>query len=135
MKYNLPKNVQGSKNKLNQLEFLVNFLLRKQKEDSVGEGGQGGESLPSGGNNDILFHNGEEYVSVTPIVDIQTGITGTTVTLPSTPITSIENFLDVTVGIPRIQGEDNDYTISGDVITFQFTLQASDIIRTKYIVA
>lgn len=96
----------------------------------------GGGSLPSGVLDDLLYHNGTSFVKATPVVYKTTGLTGTTITLPSTPLTTNEFYLDVVINTARIQGASPyDYTISGNTITTNFTLVASDNIRVKYIIA
>lgn len=95
----------------------------------------GGSSLPSGVLGDTLYHNGTSFIKVTPVTYINTGQTGTTITLPSTPITTNPYWIEVVIGTTRIQGVSYDYTISGDTITLNFSLVASDNILVKYITA
>lgn len=96
----------------------------------------GGGSLPSGVLDDLIYHNGTSFVKATPVVFKTTGLTGNTITLPSTPLTTNEFYFDLVVNTPRIEGSSPyDYTISGNTITTNFTLITSDNIRVKYIIA
>lgn len=66
------------------------------------------------------------------IKDTQTGITGTTLTLPSTPIaTTLKVFKN---GQLLDEGVTNDYTLSGNVLTFTISLVSSDKIKSFYFV-
>ena len=74
----------------------------------------GGGSLPGGSLGDMLIHNGTTYVSISPIVETQTGITGSTITLASTPV----SYAPLTLyrnGVYQVITD--DYTISSNVIT------------------
>lgn len=62
--------------------------------------------------------------------NIQTGVTGNTITLPSTPnISTLDVYLNGT-----LQTETIDYNISGNIITFVTSLINSDIINSIYFI-
>lgn len=64
------------------------------------------------------------------IKDTQTGITGTTLTLPSVPnVSTLKVFRN---GVLLDEGAGNDYTVSGAVVTFAIALIASDKIKSFY---
>lgn len=86
-------------------------------------------SLPGGALGDELFHDGSTFIKATPVKDKQTGITITTVTLPSTPL--VGSIVDVYRN-GLLQNNPEDYSITGNTITFVNTLVASDIIITQY---
>ena len=71
-------------------------------------------SLPGGSTGDILVYNGSAYVSVSPITETQTGVTGVTTTLAATPL----SYALLTIyrnGVYQVITD--DFTISGGTIT------------------
>jgi len=77
----------------------------------------------------ILVHNGTGYVSVSPIVETQSGISGTLVTLAATPCSfcSLNIFKNGQLLVVT-----DDYTISGSSLTLTTTLNSSDKITAQY---
>lgn len=69
-----------------------------------------------------LNSTGATYVD-----DVQTGITGTTVTLPSTPSDELRVFRN---GV--LQERNNDYTITANVITFSVALTSGETVESLY---
>lgn len=90
-----------------------------------------GGGLPTGGiAGDIIFYDGTNWTIITPVRNYQTGLFGSTVILPSTPVTN--TFTDVYLN-GFLQELGHDYSIAGAVITFTTTvLISSDRITTKY---
>lgn len=86
-------------------------------------------SLPGGSNGDVLMYAGGAWVSASPIVEKQTGITGTGVTLGATPLGSLL-FVLYRNGI--YQDATDDYSIMGNAITMVTALVSSDKITAIY---
>ena len=89
----------------------------------------GSASLPAGSMGDMLVHNGTSYVSLSPIVETQSGIVGTGITLAAAPlayapVTIYKNgqYLIVT----------DDYSFSGTALTMVDPLLSTDKITAIY---
>lgn len=77
----------------------------------------------------VIYWDGADWQVALRIKDIQTPGSGTDVVLPDTPISS----LLFNVYLNGVLTEDgDDYTISGDTITFTFTLLSDDKVTTIY---
>ena len=86
-------------------------------------------SLPGGTSGDVLMYTGGAWVSASPIVEKQTGITGVGLTLGATPLGS----LLLTVYRNGIyQDATDDYSIMGSAITMVVALIATDKITIIY---
>lgn len=85
-------------------------------------------SSPSTG--DVTFYNGTAWEAITQVVNKQTGITGTVVTLPSTPLANTPAAMVFRNGIN--QDVTDHYSISGATLTFVVALAASDVVKTIY---
>lgn len=86
-------------------------------------------ALPGGSTGDILVYNGAAYVSVSPITETQTGITGVTVTLAATPLA----YTLLTIyrnGVYQVITD--DFTIAGATITLGSALVSTDKITAIY---
>ena len=78
----------------------------------------------------MIFYDGADWIIITPVKNTQTGITGTLVILPSTPVA--DTITDVYLN-GSLQELGHDYSIAGTVITFTTTvLISTDRITTKY---
>lgn len=77
----------------------------------------------------ILYYNGTSWAQALPIKNVQTGMTGTMVNLPSVPISNLPTDVYLN-GV--LKEEAQDYTISSNTINFTFNLNTSDKITTKY---
>lgn len=80
----------------------------------------------------VIKYNGTNPVwsnTVSEVRDNQTGITGTTVTLPSTPTSDLKVYRN---GQLQIVGGTNDYTVSGATITFSVALLAWEQVSSIY---
>lgn len=86
-------------------------------------------SLPGGTNGDVLMYAGGTWVSASPIVEKQTGITGTGITLGATPLGSLL-FMLFRNGV--YQDETDDYSIMGNAVTLVTALTATDKITAIY---
>jgi hypothetical protein len=89
----------------------------------------GSASLPAGSSGSILMHNGTAYTSVSRISETQTGITGATVTLASTPLSYAP------VDVYRngaLQIVTDDYTRSGATLTMSPALVATEKVTAIY---
>ena len=89
----------------------------------------GAASLPAGSSGDILVHNGTSYISASPITETQTGITGTTITLATAPL-SFTQFTLYRNGVYQIITD--DYTRVGTSVTVSPALISSDKITAIY---
>lgn len=87
-------------------------------------------SLGSGLTGDIAYYDGTNWVALTPVKNVQVGISGNVVILPSVPAAS--TIMDVYLN-GHLLTESTDYTHSGGGnLLFAPTLIPSDIITTKY---
>lgn len=86
-------------------------------------------SLPGGANGDVLMYAGGAWVSASPIVEKQTGITGTGITLGATPLGSLL-FILYRNGV--YQDATDDYSIVGSAITMVTALVSTDKITAIY---
>jgi len=86
-------------------------------------------SLTGASTGSILVHNGTGYVSVSPIVETQTGITGTSVTLAATPL-SYTSFTLYRNG--QYQIVTDDYTLAGNSLSLN---AAAALVSTDKITA
>lgn len=77
----------------------------------------------------ILVHNGTGYVSVSPIVETQTGVTGTSITLAATPL-SYTSFTLYRNG--QYQIVTDDYTLAGNALSLTTALVSTDKITAIY---
>jgi hypothetical protein len=89
----------------------------------------GSAGLPAGSTGDILVHNGSSYVSVSPITETQSGITGSTMSLATTPL-AYTLFTLYRNGIYQVVTD--DFTLSGMTITWVTALVSSDKITAIY---
>jgi hypothetical protein len=85
--------------------------------------------LPSGTAGNILIHNGTNYVSATSIQELRTGLSGTVITLSNSPLTYAP--FDIYRNGLRLVLDD-DYTITGNQITFVVGFIAADKFLLKY---
>jgi len=92
-------------------------------------GGGGGGSLPAGSLGDILVNDGMNYVSVSPIVETRTGLTGSSVTLGATPLT-YTSFTLYRNGQHQIVTD--DYTLAGNALSLTTALVSTDKITAIY---
>lgn len=76
-----------------------------------------------------LYFNGTSWAQAIPVKNVQTGMTGTIVTLPSVPISNLPTDVYLN-GV--LKEEAQDYTISSNTINFTFNLVTSDKVTTKY---
>jgi len=86
-------------------------------------------SLPGGTAGSFLLYSGGSWVSGTYLREIQTGMTGTNVTLASTPL------VDTPVQIYKnglLQNVGDDYTIVGTTLTMVIALVTTDKITAIY---
>lgn len=86
-------------------------------------------SLPGGSAGSFLMYSGGSWVSGTYLREIQTGITGTNVTLASSPL------VDTPVQIYKnglLQNVGDDYAIVGTTLTMSVSLITSDKITAIY---
>ena len=80
---------------------------------------------------EIVMYDGANYVVVEPTKDKFTGITGTGITLSSTPAIEQDNVIDVYKNGLLLE-ETDDYTVSGTAVTLVVALIASDKVTVKY---
>jgi len=80
-------------------------------------------------NGDILYWNGTAWEAITRVVNTQIGLTGNTVTLPSTPVAY--RAPDVYFNGSLLEAG-SDYTIAGTLLTFIFTFTLLDKVTTIY---
>lgn len=78
---------------------------------------------------DFIYYNGTNWVKLSEVENVQT-ITGTTITLPSVPV-SQPKYKVYRNGTLQQEGTGNDYTISGSTITWEYAL-TSDLITSIY---
>jgi hypothetical protein len=93
--------------------------------------GGAGTLPPSATTGDFLFYDGVNWTNMSPIRNDQTGNTGVTVTLPSTPLSDTPVLVYVN-GL--LKTDPDDYSISGDTVTLTFSLVSADKITTLYYV-
>lgn len=80
-------------------------------------------------NGDEIYWDGTNWVPITEVINVQIGLTGNTVTLPSTPVAH---------KIPKVffngalLEEGSDYTRSGVTLTFIFSFLLTDKVTTIY---
>lgn len=86
-------------------------------------------SLPSGSLGDTLLYNGTAFAPVSEITETITGVTGTTISLASTPL-SYGKLMVFRNGVYLIVTD--DFTRSGTVITFGQSLISTDKITAIY---
>ena len=86
-------------------------------------------SLPSGSLGDILLYNGTAFAPASEITETITGVTGTTISLASTPL-SYGKLMVFRNGVYLIVTD--DFTRSGTVITFGQSLISTDKITAIY---
>ncbi len=89
----------------------------------------GAASLPAGATGSIMVHNGSAYVSVYPVTETQTSVTGTTSTLASTPL-SHTDFTLYKNGVYQVVTD--DFSLAGMTITWVTALISTDKITAKY---
>lgn len=86
-------------------------------------------TLPPGTSGDLLVHDGTDFVSVTPIVETQSGITNFDLILAVTPL----SYTPLTIfknGLYQVITD--DYTRVGATITFTTTLVSTDKVTVIY---
>lgn len=86
-------------------------------------------SLPGGVTGNFLVYSGGNWVAATPTIDKQTGITGTNVTLGTTPLAGVI-FLLYRNG--QLLDATDDYTIVGTTVTMVMALVSSEKITAIY---
>lgn len=85
--------------------------------------------MPVGSLGDILVNDGSNYVSVSPITETQTGLTGTSVTLASTPLTYTQFTL---YRNGQYQIVTDDFTLAGNALSLTTALVSTDKITAIY---
>lgn len=85
--------------------------------------------LPAGTSGDLLVHNGSAYVSVSPLTETQTGVTGSTSSLASTPL-AYTSFTLYRNGLYQVITD--DFTRSGLTVTWVLPLVSTDKITAIY---
>lgn len=85
--------------------------------------------LPSAATGNMLYWNGTSWVATTPRKDVQTLSSGTTLTLPQTPLTGtiVDFYLN---GLLKTEG--THYTRAGAVITVSTPFTGGDVQTTRY---
>jgi hypothetical protein len=86
-------------------------------------------SLPGGVSGDIAIHDGTGWASVSRTVETQTGISGTLVTLASTPLSYAPKDIYKN-GL--LQVVTDDYTMAGANVTFVNSLSSTDKVTAIY---
>lgn len=86
-------------------------------------------SLPAGSSGDFLIYSSGSWVAASQLREKQTGLTGTSMTLASSPLASTP--IQIYKNGQLIEDTD-DYTIAGATVTFVATLSSSDKITAIY---
>lgn len=113
---------------------LVGQVLTLKSVTGTNQGNAEWEDVPTelptnGSTGDLLYYNGTDWVKLTETDNLQT-VTGTTITLPSVPISQPKPKI-YRNGTLQQEGVGNDYTISGSTITWEYALN-SDLITSIY---